>query len=157
MRALLKSLGRAKLIKIGSALSALLIVLGYAVVKWLQTLSYQTVIVLLYNLLAFVNAVYFLGNLICAVKLYKSHTRWGQVLFYALFTDCLVGLAAVVTLGLGPRPTSIVWWTVILTFAIRIIAAVGIVPATLEFLDFTGIVRKLADFLRKFVRKNNAK
>jgi hypothetical protein len=101
-------------------------------------------IIFLYNFLAFINAVYFLGNAYCAWKIYRLKHRWGIYVSIAFFVDALAGLASVVTLGFGPRPAQIVWWSIILALVTRLVAAVGVAVTTLFFMGILNGVGSYA-------------
>lgn len=68
-------------------------------------------IVLLYNFVILLQAVYLLGNGYAAVKFYRLPDRMGKFLAASFLANGAQALFGLFTLGFGPRP-QIVWWTV---------------------------------------------
>jgi hypothetical protein len=87
-------------------------------------------IILLYNFVILLQAVYILGNAYAAVKFYKLPHRWGRYVSVAFFANAVQSLFGLLTLGFGPRP-QIVWWTVTALILGQLIRVTGVAVLTL--------------------------
>lgn len=83
-------------------------------------------IILVYNFVILLQAVYLLGNGYAAVKFYKLPHRWGRYVAVAFAANAIQALFGLLTLGFGPRPARYVWWAIGAMLFGQIIRAAGI-------------------------------
>jgi hypothetical protein len=88
-------------------------------------------IVIAYNFVIFLQAVYLLGNAYAAVKFYKLPHRWGRYVSVAFFANAVQALFGLLTLGFGPRPARYVWWAIAAMIVGQAVRAAGIATLTL--------------------------
>jgi|SRR5882672_194850 len=83
-------------------------------------------IILVYNFIILLQAIYLLGNGYAAVKFYKLKHRWGRYVSISFFANAVQSLFGLLTLGFGPRP-QIVWWAIAALILGQLVRCTGIV------------------------------
>jgi hypothetical protein len=88
-------------------------------------------IIIAYNFVILLQAIYLLGNGFAAVKFYKIKHPWGPYVAVAFFCNAVQSLFGLLTLGYGPRPAYYVWWAVTALILGQLIRVTGVAVLTL--------------------------
>jgi hypothetical protein len=106
-------------------------------------------IVVLYNVLVFIQSAYILGGAYCCVKLWKLEHRWGRIFALLLGAHTIGGILALSRFGFAPRRTPIVWWPIINAIVEELVVTAGITILVLFFFGWTNGVGNFAPKAQK--------